>query len=74
MAVPKKKKSKRQSRIKYSLYMYEERRRLKDWVNLVSCKNCGALKKNHTLCSECWFYNWKQVIEKKRKKATVVHV
>ena len=74
MAVPKKKKSKRQTKTKHSLYMAEERRRLLNGLNLVKCKNCESLKKNHTVCKECWFYRGNKIITKKVKSATVVHV
>ncbi len=43
-------------------------------VSFVACKNCGALKKGHTVCMSCGHYNDKKVInlaeiaEKKAKK------
>jgi len=31
---------------------------------LISCSNCGATTKFHTICPECGYYRGKQVIEK----------
>ena len=44
-------------------------------TNFTNCNNCKSLKKPHTVCSACGFYNGKKVldlvkkIEKKQKKA-----
>lgn len=44
-------------------------------TNFTGCTNCKALKKPHTVCSSCGFYNNKKVldlvkkVEKKQKKA-----
>ena len=39
-------------------------------ANLVTCKNCGALKAPHVVCDGCGFYRGKKVLEIKAKKAT----
>lgn len=36
--------------------------------NLGKCSNCGALKRPHRVCTECGYYNGRQVIKKKEKK------
>lgn len=75
MAVPKKKKAKSQTRAKHSTFMAWTRKRMIDELCLVACTHCTSMKKNHTICWECWYYNWKEILAKKKwKTATVVHV
>lgn len=67
MAVPKKKKARSATRLQHNAFEVHERKRLSWLLNLSKCDNCWSLKKNHRVCSECWFYNWKQIITKKTK-------
>ncbi len=32
--------------------------------NLVKCSQCHALKEQHKVCTECGYYNGKEVVEK----------
>lgn len=36
--------------------------------NLVTCPNCGQLKKPHQACPSCGFYKGKEVVKVKIKK------
>ena len=51
-----------------------DRRRAHDaltQVNTVTCSNCGSKRLPHTVCSNCGFYNGREVIQvKKEKKAS----
>jgi len=51
-----------------------DRRRSQDALqprNLVTCSNCGSMRLPHTVCSNCGFYDGREVIEiKKEKKAS----
>ncbi|MFN8412970.1 MAG: 50S ribosomal protein L32 [Anaerolineales bacterium] len=51
-----------------------DRRRSQDALvarNLVSCSNCGSMRLPHTVCSNCGFYDGREVIQvKKEKKAS----
>lgn len=38
-------------------------------VAIVECPNCHKMKRPHTVCPECGFYNGVQVIKPKTKKA-----
>ncbi len=37
-------------------------------ASLNKCKHCGRMKKSHTVCPYCGYYNGKQVIEIKEKQ------
>lgn len=39
-------------------------------ANLITCKNCQALKTPHRVCDACGFYKGKKVLQIKVKKAT----
>jgi len=46
------------------------RRRSHDAVTapqLVACSNCGEMTTPHTVCSNCGYYDGKEVVEKKEK-------
>lgn len=36
---------------------------------LAACKECGAARRPHHMCLECGFYNGRQVMDLKSKKA-----
>jgi large subunit ribosomal protein L32 len=36
-------------------------------ANLVSCKNCGAVKTSHRVCDACGYYRGKKVMTVKAK-------
>ena len=66
MAVPKKKKSHAASARQHSKYVELERKRLSNITNVVTCKECGAEKLNHTVCKKCGTYKWVKVLEIKK--------
>ena len=73
MATPKKKTAKSRSKVRHTAYMEKQRTRLVEWISLVTCDECGASKKNHTACSECWTYRWNKITKaKKQNDVTVV--
>jgi len=37
-------------------------------TNLVACSNCGSMRLPHTVCSNCGFYEGREVIEVKKEK------
>jgi large subunit ribosomal protein L32 len=37
-------------------------------MQLVACSNCGAMRRPHTICPKCGFYDGKEVVEKKKKE------
>ena len=56
MAVPKKKSSKRRSRMRSSSKKISP-------IALTKCPKCGEPKRAHIACSFCGFYNGKKVLE-----------
>jgi len=65
MAVPKKKHSKRRSRIRYTAWEKKQQKRLLNLVNIVTCKQCGTRITERTVCKECGFYRGLQIIKPK---------
>lgn len=58
MAVPKRRVSKaRRDKRRSSVWKL-------DAPTLVKCSQCGALKRAHRLCSECGYYNGREVMKK----------
>lgn len=74
MAVPKKKISKHDSRVRRSAWMTKQSRRLLNKLNLHACSQCGETKQGHVACTACGYYNGRQVIEvaSPASKGTVV--
>ena len=62
MAVPKKRRSKSNTRIKKAAWGLTK-------PNYMACPDCGALKHSHRTCTACGFYKGKQVIQIKVKEA-----
>lgn len=60
---PKRKLPKSDGRKRYSMFQYQARKRLKNAVNLVKCKNCNEMRLSHHVCSNCGFYRGRQVID-----------
>ena len=38
-------------------------------VAFVLCKNCGKARRPHTICPNCGWYDGKEVVKQKTKKA-----
>lgn len=36
--------------------------------NLIACSNCGSMRLSHTVCSNCGFYEGREVVEIKKEK------
>ena len=36
--------------------------------NLTACANCGSMRLPHTVCSNCGFYEGREVVEIKKEK------
>lgn len=50
-----------------------DRRRSQDALtalNLVQCSNCGEMRRQHTVCSNCGHYQGREVIEVEKEKKT----
>jgi large subunit ribosomal protein L32 len=48
-----------------------DRRRSQDALqarNLVACSNCGSMRLPHKVCSNCGFYDGREVVEIKKEK------
>lgn len=67
MAVPRKKHSKTQTKMRHGQWQRVNLKRMTDIVNLWKCPNCWAVTNSHTVCLKCGFYNWKQVMTIKTK-------
>ena len=61
MAVPKKRRSKSQTRIKKAAWGLDK-------PNFVPCSYCGTLTHSHRACMGCGYYNGKQVVKIKVKE------
>ncbi len=64
--VPKKKKSKSESKKRYGSFQTKVLKKLTNTVKLVDCPNCGAKALSHTVCKECGQYRGRQVIDKNK--------
>ena len=62
MAVPKKKKSKMRVRMRKGQVKA-------DVAQVSACPNCGAPRRAHRVCTECGFYNGRQVVTVKADEA-----
>lgn len=62
MAVPQRRTSKTAKRLRRSHFKLEVE-------NLVSCPHCGEMIRQHRVCPHCGYYNGKEVIKVKSKKA-----
>lgn len=62
MAVPQRRTSKTSKRMRRTHFKLEA-------STLVKCSHCGAMIKPHTVCQKCGFYDGKQVLTIKTKKA-----
>jgi large subunit ribosomal protein L32 len=67
MAVPRKKHSKTQTKMRHKQRQRVNLKRLSDIVNIGKCTNCWAMTMSHTVCPKCWYYNGKQVVTIKTK-------
>jgi len=36
--------------------------------NLATCSNCGSMRLPHTVCSNCGFYEGREIVEVKKEK------
>ncbi len=48
-----------------------DRRRAHDslqTMNLVQCSNCGEMRLPHTVCSNCGYYQGREIVSKETKK------
>lgn len=72
MAVPKKKTSKSNSRVRRSAYYAKQRVKIGNKLCLVKCTNCWEIKKNHQVCPECGYYKWEQCINKEDNSSVKV--
>lgn len=61
MAVPKGKVSKQRGNKRFANWKLTA-------PNLVACPHCEELIASHTVCSNCGYYNGKQVVVKKEKE------
>ena len=61
MAVPKKRRSKSQTRIKKAAWGLDK-------PNFVPCSSCGTLTHSHRACMTCGVYKEKQVVQIKVKE------
>ena len=68
--VPKKKQAVSSTRSRHSKYVYTQRKKLQNKVQLVVCKDCGAKHRAHYVCLECGKYNGRQVLNKEEKAKT----
>ncbi len=62
MAQPKRRWSKERTHLRRSTWKIEPK-------NLSACPNCGEAILSHTACPSCGFYDKRQVVEIKDKKA-----
>ena len=62
MAVPKKKVSKQRKHLRSANWKLTA-------PNLINCPQCHEKKLSHRVCGSCGFYDGKQVVEQKTKKA-----
>ncbi len=60
MAVPKGKVSKQRSNKRFANWKLKT-------LNLVECPQCHNLKKQHSVCPECGYYDGKQVVADKKE-------
>lgn len=60
MAVPKGKVSKQRSNTRFANWKLKT-------LNLVECPQCHNLKKQHSVCLECGYYDGKQVVADKKE-------
>lgn len=67
MAVPRKKHSVTQRKMRHAHRQTVNLNRLEKQVNLWKCPNCGGVINSHTVCKACWYYNGKQVVTIKTK-------
>ena len=63
MAVPKKKTSKGRTTRRYNSYKVKQLNKMRNNLNLTTCKDCGAVKLNHHVCKSCGKYNGEQIID-----------
>lgn len=61
MAVPKRKTSKQRMRTRYANWKISA-------PNLVECSQCHELKLSHVVCSNCGYYDKKQVVDVSKDK------
>ncbi|MBI2634222.1 50S ribosomal protein L32 [Candidatus Peregrinibacteria bacterium] len=66
-SVPKYKKSKPRSALRYGAFKTRALKQLSNAVNLMKCHDCGAKKIVHMVCHECGKYNGRQVINKQKE-------
>jgi len=65
--VPKKKTTKRVSKQRYGSFKTKVLKKLTNFVNLVTCPDCGSKALSHTVCPECGKYRGRQVVDKQKK-------
>lgn len=63
--VPKRHKSRTQTRSRYAAFKKKAMKRLENAVNLVECPKCGAKQMAHHICEVCGYYKGRQVIKTK---------
>jgi len=60
MAVPQRRTSKTRKRLRRTHFKLSA-------PTLVSCPHCGAMIRPHHVCSECGYYDGKEVVAKKKE-------
>ncbi|MBT6068659.1 50S ribosomal protein L32 [Candidatus Peregrinibacteria bacterium] len=63
--VPKRKKSRTQTKSRYAAFKKKATNRLENAVSLAVCATCGAKRLAHHLCEECGTYKGRQVLKTK---------
>lgn len=59
--VPKKKVSNARTAMRYAAFRTKKRKLIEGFVNVVTCKSCGAPKLNQHACVACGFYRGRSV-------------
>ena len=74
--VPKKKVSQSRTAKRYASFAFKKHRKLKAFVNVMTCKSCGSPALNQQACSVCGMYRGRSVrdVKKMTEKITKVKV